>query len=124
LRSINSKNFWGVFSFVYRDLSLGFYLCLCSRSDNSEKMQMHLYIHSKPPGFNVNMLSIPLEERQRKTLSKFFKNSVTEVAIESYTVVGNTIVYVEYNDVIKMVKEMVLILLKDIPQSYRQKKLY
>jgi peptide/nickel transport system permease protein len=60
---------------------------------------MHLSIHSKPPGFNVNMLSIPLEEN-KKTLVIIFRlqNSVTEVAIESYTVVGNTIVYVEYND--------------------------
>jgi hypothetical protein len=66
LRSINSKEFLG-FQCVYRDLSLGFYLCLCSRSDNSENAnQMHLSIHSKPPGFNVNMLSIPLEERQER----------------------------------------------------------
>jgi peptide/nickel transport system permease protein len=68
------------------------------------------------------MLSIPLEERQEKTLSNYFiqKNSVTEVAIESYTVVGNTIVYVEYNDEpsLKMVKEIGLDSLKDIP-SYR-----
>jgi peptide/nickel transport system permease protein len=96
---------------------------------NSENAnQMHLSIHSKPPGFNVNMLSIPLEERQEKTLSNYFLgfNSVTEVAIESYTVVGNTIVYVEYNDEpsLKMVKEIGLDSLKDIPQSYRQKKLY
>jgi peptide/nickel transport system permease protein len=95
--------------------------------DNSENAnQMHLFIQ-KPPGFNVNMLSIPLEERQEKTLSIIlgFKNSVTE-AIESYTVVGNTIVYVEYNDEpsLKMVKEIGLDSLKDIPQSYRQKKLY
>jgi peptide/nickel transport system permease protein len=127
---INSKRILGRFQFyVYRDLSLGFYLCLCSRSDNSENAnQMHLSIHSKPPGFNVNMLSIPLEERQEKTLSNYFLgfNSVTEVAIESYTVVGNTIVYVEYNDEpsLKMVKEIGLDSLKDIPQSYRQKKLY
>jgi peptide/nickel transport system permease protein len=35
-------------------------------------------------------------------------------------------VYVEYNDEpsLKMVKEINLLLLKDIPQSYRQKKLY
>jgi peptide/nickel transport system permease protein len=40
--------------------------------DNSENAnQMHLSIHSKPPGF-VNMLSIPLEERQEKTLSNYF----------------------------------------------------
>jgi peptide/nickel transport system permease protein len=48
-------------------------ICLYSRSDNSENAnQMHLSIHSKPPGFNVNMLSIPLEERQEKTLSNYF----------------------------------------------------
>jgi peptide/nickel transport system permease protein len=37
------------------------------------------------------------------------------VAIESYKVVGNTIVYVEYNDEpsLKMVKEIDLILLKE-----------
>jgi hypothetical protein len=68
------KNFWRFQFCVYRDLSLGFYLCLCSRSDNSENAnQMHLSIHSKPPGFNVNMLSIPLEERQEKTLSNYFR---------------------------------------------------
>jgi peptide/nickel transport system permease protein len=46
---------------------------------------MHLSIHSKPPGFNVNMLSIPLEERQEKTLSNYFlgfKNSVTELLLK------------------------------------------
>jgi peptide/nickel transport system permease protein len=38
--------------------------------DNSENAnQMHLSIHSKPPGFNVNM---PLEERQEKTLIIIF----------------------------------------------------
>jgi peptide/nickel transport system permease protein len=57
--------FWRFQFCVYRDLSLGFYLCLCSRSDNSENAnQMHLSIHSKPPGFNVNMLS--LEERRKR----------------------------------------------------------
>jgi peptide/nickel transport system permease protein len=59
------------------------------------------------------MLSIPLEERQERRWVLFlgFKNSVTEIAIESYTV-RNTIVYVEYNDEpsLKMVKEIGLIL--------------
>jgi peptide/nickel transport system permease protein len=104
------KNF-GAFQFcVYRDLSLGFYLLMFSPDNSENANQMHLSIHSKPPGFNVNMLSIPLEERQEKMSNYFlgFKNSVTEVAIESYTVVGNTIVYVEYNDEpsLKMVKEI------------------
>jgi peptide/nickel transport system permease protein len=106
------KNFWGVFSFAFIVIlllvSIFAYVLAPDNSENAN--QMHLSIHSKPPGFNVNMLSIPLEERQEKTLSNYFlgsKNSVTEVAIESYTVVGNTIVYVEYNDEpsLKMVKE-------------------
>ena len=107
------KNFWGVFSFVFIVIlvlvSIFAYVLAPDNSENAN--QMHLSIHSKPPGFNVNMLSIPLEERQEKTLSNYFlgfKNSVTEVAIENYTVVGNTIVYVEYNDEpsLKMVKEI------------------
>ncbi|MFT7395850.1 MAG: peptide/nickel transport system permease protein [Flavobacterium sp.] len=106
------KNFWGVFSFAFIVIlllvSIFAYVLAPDNSENAN--QMHLSIHSKPPGFNVNMLSIPLEERQEKTLGNYFlgsKNSVTEVAIESYTVVGNTIVYVEYNDEpsLKMVKE-------------------
>jgi peptide/nickel transport system permease protein len=56
--------FWGVFSFMFIILSW-FYLCLCI-SLIIQKNQMHLSIHSKPPGFNVNMLSIPLEEETRK----------------------------------------------------------
>jgi peptide/nickel transport system permease protein len=60
-------------------------ICLYSRSDNSENAnQMHLSIHSKPPGFNVNMLSIPLEERQEKTLSNYFRlqNSVLRLLLK------------------------------------------
>jgi peptide/nickel transport system permease protein len=70
---INSKEFWGVFSFsVIIDLS-GFYLAYILAPDNSENAnQMRLSIHSKPPGFNVNILSIPLEEEQEKTLNYFF----------------------------------------------------
>jgi peptide/nickel transport system permease protein len=56
----------------------------------------------------------------------FFCAPLTEVAIESYTVVGNTIVYVEYNDEpsLKMVKEINLASLKDILNHIGRKKLY
>jgi peptide/nickel transport system permease protein len=107
------KNFWGVFSFAF--IVILFFVSIFAyvlAPDNSENAnQMHLSIHSKPPGFNVNMLSIPLEEKQKRKVENYFlgfPNSVTEVAIESYKVVGNTIVYVEYNDEpsLKMVKEV------------------
>jgi peptide/nickel transport system permease protein len=105
------KNFWGVFSFTFIVILLFVstfaYVLAPDNSENAN--QMHLSIHSKPPGFNVNMLSIPLQEKQSSTVKNYFlgfPNSVTEVAIESYKVVGNTIVYVEYNDEpsLKMVK--------------------
>ena len=105
------KNFWGVFSFTFIVILLFVstfaYVLAPDNSENAN--QMHLSIHSKPPGFNVNMLSVPLQEKQSSTVKNYFlgfPNSVTEVAIESYKVVGNTIVYVEYNDEpsLKMVK--------------------
>jgi peptide/nickel transport system permease protein len=105
------KNFWGVFSLSFIILLLFVsLLAYVLAPDNSENAnQMHLSIHSKSPGFTVDMLSIPLEEKQKNTLSNYFMgfpNSVTEVAIESYKIVGSTIVYVEYNDEpsLKMVK--------------------
>jgi peptide/nickel transport system permease protein len=68
LRSINQKNFWGVFSFAFIVIlvlvSIFAYVLAPDNSENAN--QMHLSIHSKPPGFNVNMLSIPLEERQKR----------------------------------------------------------
>jgi hypothetical protein len=65
MRSINSKEFWGVSVCVYRDLSLGFYLCLYSRSDNSENKPNAFIYSFKAAWFCVNMLSIPLEEDRK-----------------------------------------------------------
>jgi peptide/nickel transport system permease protein len=65
LRSINSKEFFGAFSVLCLSSYLGFIFAYVL-PDNSKINQMHLSIHSKPPGFNVNMLSIPLEEETRK----------------------------------------------------------
>lgn len=107
------KNLWGVFSLAFIVIlvlvSIFAYVLAPDSSENAN--QMHLSIHSKPPGFNVNILSIPLEEKTTATFSNYFSgfpNSVTEVAIESYKIVGNTIVYEEYNDepALKMVKEI------------------
>jgi peptide/nickel transport system permease protein len=65
LRSINSKEFWAfsiAFIVILVLVSIFAYILAPDNSENAN--QMHLSIHSKPPGFNVNMLSIPLEERQ------------------------------------------------------------
>lgn len=107
------KNFWGVFSFgfivVLLFISVFAYVLAPDNSENAN--QMHLSIHSKPPGFQVNMLLIPLDGKPKKSLSNYFfgfPNTVTEVAIESYKIIGSTIEYVEYSDepALKMVKQL------------------
>ncbi|GAA4276847.1 hypothetical protein GCM10022259_15710 [Aquimarina mytili] len=58
--------------------------------DNSQNAnQMHLSIHSKPPGFSVKMLTIPSQETTTQSLfDKLFfgeKNTDTEIPIEHYS---------------------------------------
>jgi peptide/nickel transport system permease protein len=107
------KNLWGVFSFgfivILLFVSIFAYVLAPDQSENAN--QMHLSIHSKPPGFQVQMLSIPLDRKPKQSLSNYFfgfPNTVTEVAIESYIIRGNTIEYVEYSDEpsLKMIKEL------------------
>lgn len=97
------KNFWGVFSFVF--------LCFCvfaaifayplAPDDSQNANQMHLSIHSKSPGFQVIMLSIPSENTvtENKIKTFFFgkKNNATELPITSYTLVENGIEVTPYN---------------------------
>lgn len=97
------KNFWGVFSFGY--IVLMIFLALFAyvlAPDNSENAnQMHLSIHSKSPGFKVQMLIIPSEKIAPKTLKGYFfghPNQVTEIPILEYKITGNTIQYVEYTE--------------------------
>lgn len=107
------KNLWGVFSFgfivILLFVSIFAYVLAPDQSENAN--QMHLSIHSKPPGFQVKMLSIPLDQKPKQSLSNYFfgfPNTVTEVAIESYIIRGSTIEYVEYSDEpsLKIIKEL------------------
>ncbi len=60
------KNGWGVFSFIF--------LCLCvlvaifayvlAPDSSKNANQMHLSIHSKSPGFKVEILTIPSVEKE------------------------------------------------------------
>jgi len=96
------KNFWGVFSFGVIGgivlISIFAYLFAPDASKNAN--QMHLSIHSKSPGFEVQMLTIPSGiVSNQNILSKLFfgqENTDTEIPIESYKVNGNVLTYVEY----------------------------
>ncbi|NRD21689.1 ABC transporter permease [Winogradskyella litoriviva] len=96
------KNFWGVFSLgiivCIGLISIFAYLFAPDASKNAN--QMHLSIHSKSPGFDVQMLTIPsgIESNQNFFSKLFFgkNNTDTEIPIQSYEVNNNILSYTEY----------------------------
>jgi peptide/nickel transport system permease protein len=96
------KNFWGVFSLVIIALigviSVFAYVFAPDASQNAN--QMHLSIHSKSPGFDVLMLTIPSGMASDQNIfSKVFfgnKNTDTEIPIASYSVTVDQLHYIEY----------------------------
>ncbi|MEO1030342.1 MAG: ABC transporter permease, partial [Bacteroidota bacterium] len=96
------KNFWGVFSLgiicCIGLVSIFAYLFAPDASKNAN--QMHLSIHSKSPGFEVQTLTIPSGiASDQNVLSKFFfgkESTDTEVPIQSHKVIDGKLSYVEY----------------------------
>ncbi|WP_274475210.1 ABC transporter permease [Mangrovimonas aestuarii] len=96
------KNFWGVFSLCFIVL-VGFIslFAYVLAPDNSQYAnQMHLSIHSKPPGFEVQMLTIPsgVEDSQSLLGRLFFGERFvgTETPIAGYQILGDNLEYTEY----------------------------
>ena len=96
------KSFWGVLSFWFIVfLALVSVFAYVLAPDNSQfANQMHLSIHSKHPGFAVEMLVVPntLTEDQGFLNRVFFgiKNPSSEIPISSHTLAPHQIKYVEY----------------------------
>ncbi|NRA92192.1 MAG: ABC transporter permease subunit, partial [Psychroserpens sp.] len=96
------KNFWGVFSFWFivavGVLSVLAYVVAPDNSQNAN--QMHLSIHSKPPGFKVSILDLPSESNlEQHILSRVFmgdKNAGTEIPISEYKISDDYLQYTEY----------------------------
>ncbi len=96
------KNIWGVLSFWFivfvGFISIFAYVLAPDNSQNAN--QMHLTIHSKKPGFNVQMLTIPsqIKNEQSFFLKVFYgvKNTDTEIPITNYKIENNELVYTEY----------------------------
>ena len=96
------KSFWGVFSFWFI-IFLAFIsvFAYVLAPDNSQfANQMHLSIHSKQPGFTVEMLVVPntLKSDQSFLNRVFFgrTNPPSEIPITSYESETHQIKYVEY----------------------------
>jgi len=97
------KNIWGVLSFSFLVLCVLLAIFAYSLApDNSQNAnQMHLSIHSKEPGFNVTMLTIPALEEKQNTFSDFFfgkKTTATEIPISNYSINNNTLKTIEYTE--------------------------
>lgn len=96
------KNFWGVFSFgIIASIGLISVFAYVFAPDASKNAnQMHLSIHSKSPGFEVLMLTIPSEIKSNQSfLSKLFfgkSNTDTEIPIQSYKAIAEGLSYLEY----------------------------
>ena len=96
------KNFWGVFSFGFIIfVGLISVFAYVFAPDNSQYAnQMHLAIHSKKPGFEVKMLTLPLGlEVKQNVFDKIFfgkKNQDSEIPISDYHLENNQLTYAEY----------------------------
>ncbi|PKA82504.1 peptide/nickel transport system permease protein [Ulvibacter sp. MAR_2010_11] len=95
------RSFWGVFSFSF--LALCVFVAIFAYAlapDNSQNAnQMHLSIHSKSPGFKVQMLTIPSAVKEESGLSAFFfgkQNAATEIPIANYKLKENSLQITEY----------------------------
>ena len=87
---------------------------------------MHLEIHSKEPGFSVDILTIPLKEKKTQSFfNRLFMGNTqmnTEIAIKSYRILEDELEYTGYND--EYSKKINLNLLNNSPKKYINKKTF
>jgi peptide/nickel transport system permease protein len=126
------KNRSGLFSFWYI-LICGFlavfaYVIAPDNSVNAN--QMHLEIHSKPPGFSVKILTIPSVEKQKRSRVQniFFgkRTADSEIAISNYKLTDKDLevyVYSEGNSP-ALIKRVPLKNFKNQPETYIKKKTF
>lgn len=89
--------------------------CYLLAPDNSSSAnQMHLEIHSKAPGFSVQILTIPSKNIKEQSWFSIFlngkQNSTTEIPIKSFNIKNDHLEVVKYSDG----------MIKDFPKSYSQ----
>ncbi|GGZ78286.1 ABC transporter permease [Algibacter mikhailovii] len=96
------KNFWGVFSFCFI-IFVGFiavFAYIFAPDNTQHANQMHLAIHSKKPGFSIDMLTIPSDRKEEQggldAILFGKKNTNTEVPISDFSVEDGVLIYQEY----------------------------
>ena len=101
--------------------------CYVLAPDNSNYAnQMHLEIHSKSPGFSVQMLSIPTKEMQTQSWFDFLINGKQKVPIEipikEYKINKNTLTITQYSDGLQ--KTYSLDIFQNNPNKYIQERTF
>lgn len=128
------RNFWGVFCSVFLVICvlLAVFAYALAPDNSKNANQMHLSIHSKNPGFQVQMLNIPSKVESQNSVTVFFfgrKNVDTEIPISNYRLTSEGIEITEYTTEGEggLQKEYALSLfpearvVKDIPEIYISK---
>lgn len=95
--------------------------------DNSRNAnQMHIEIHSKPPGFEVLMLTIPTTTSPNQSvIDKLFYGKIdtnTEIPIRAYEAQGAYLLYRTFSDGLE--KRLALTALQGAPQKFIQKRTF
>jgi len=96
------RNFWGVFSLVILVLAvlIAVFAYAIAPDNTRNANQMHVSVHSKAPGFEVQMLSVPTAlDIDQSAISAFFfgkQSSVAEIPITSYSLTDAGIRITEY----------------------------
>lgn len=101
--------------------------CYVLAPDNSNSAnQMHLEIHSKPPLFSVQMLSIPKKEEQKQSWFSIFLNGkksvLDQIPIKYYTITNNKLEIIKYSD--GLTKAYDLQLFNHLPEKFIKKKTF
>lgn len=120
----------GVFSFCYIILcGLIAIFCYILAPDNSYAANnMHLEIHSKPPGFSVKMLTIPSsssKEQKQSWVSIFMNgklNTSNETPVKYIKVNNQELEVVNYSD--GLIKKYPISLFENQPEKYIRQKTF
>lgn len=98
------KNLWGVLSFWFLVFCafIAVFAYVLAPDESRFANQMHLAIHSKPPGFQVKMLNIPAQiQKKESLLARIFigkKHTGQEIPIDTLYLSNNELTAIIYNE--------------------------
>ncbi len=98
------KNKTGVFSlfFIFLCGCIAIFCYALAPDNTNAANQMHLEIHSKSPGFSIDILKVPNDTSMKQSwfsiLSEGRKSSNIEIPIKSYTINEKGLTVIKYSD--------------------------